>query len=116
MRNELSRFWCVAVIFVALSSCSTPIRHSDPLANWSADLDHQPSQAIVDDYHAYIQSLPSRERRYAGIIHFFRDGKGGHAITIEIPLNNVRWRHVLIYDKEDKRIKVIKYASGRYAS
>jgi hypothetical protein len=41
---------------------------------------------------------------------------GQHAVKIEIPLNGAYSEHVLFYDKENKRIKVIVYSGGRYAS
>jgi hypothetical protein len=92
--------------------CATP----NPLAGWKP-ASANPDQAIVNDYQNYIQKLPPEERKYAGgAIEIFEDGTGQHAIMIPIGLNGTVWRHVLIYDKDDKRIKTIKYASGNYGS
>jgi hypothetical protein len=46
----------------------------------------------------------------------FEDGTGQHAVEIRIGLDATNWRHILIYDKNDNRIKTIKYADGHYAS
>ncbi len=90
---------------------------SDPLAGWQpADYIAQPNETIVRDYQDYIQKLPSEERKYAGLIQFFKDGTGQHAIKIIVPLKRTEWDHILIYDKDNNRIKVIKYASGNYRS
>ena len=35
---------------------------------------------------------------------------------IMIGVNNKVWRHVLIYDKNNMRIKTVKYVSGDYHS
>jgi len=70
----------------------------------------------MDDYQDYIQKLSFEERRSIGVIHFLEDGTGQHAVRFEIALNGTDWAHILIYDRENKRIKVIKYASGRYSS
>ncbi len=90
---------------------------SDPLADWQpADYIAQPNETIVRDYQDYIQKLPSEERENAGLIRFFRDEAGQHAIKIIVPLKGTEWDHILIYDKDNKRIQVIKYASGNYRS
>ena len=73
-------------------------------------------KAIAANYQDYIQKLPSEERNYVGTIHLFEDGAGRHAVKIEIGLNGTWWEHVLIYDKNNKRIKTIKYSSGGYRS
>jgi hypothetical protein len=80
------------------------------------DFNHQPNQAIMEDYEDYIQKLPSGERNYAVLGQYFEDGAGQHAIVIEIALDGTDWAHVLIYDKNNKRIKTIKYIAGHYRS
>jgi hypothetical protein len=47
---------------------------------------------------------------------FCEDGTGQHAVEISIPLNGKFWKHVLIYDKTNRRVKTVKYSSGRYMS
>jgi len=44
------------------------------------------------------------------------DGAGQHAVQIEVALNGKWWRHILVYDKNNKRIKTIKYSPGHYRS
>lgn len=107
-------FWPAFLSLAALGwivGCATP----NPLAGWKP-ASTNPNQTIVNDYQNYIQKLPSEERKYAGMIQYFEDGMGEHAIKIEIPLNGTWWQHVLIYDQNDKRIKMIKYSSGGYRS
>jgi hypothetical protein len=74
------------------------------------------NKAISDDYHDYISKLSPEERKYVGPLQFFEDGAGQHAVEIEIALNGTWWFHVLIYDKNNQRVKVIKYSPGGYRS
>lgn len=73
---------------------------------------------IAKDYWAYIEKLPPEESRLVTHydIWFFKNFTGQHAVQIKIPLNGTWWEHFLIYDQENKRIRVIKHASGGYAS
>jgi len=48
-------------------------------------------------------------------LHFFEDGEGQQAVNITIGLKGRYWRHILIYDKNNKRIKRIKYPTGYYS-
>ena len=88
----------------------------DPLAAWKCDYDTQPDKAIVEDYQGYIQTLPPDQRgslivnQY--LVKLFEDGTGGHAMQIEINSGGIFWTHVLIYDKSNKRIDVLKYENG----
>ncbi len=86
---------------------------------WGADTGYHLDKAITDDYQSYIKTLPTRESAIAEAKFsqmFFEDGTGQHAVEISIPLDGTWWKYVLIYDKNNKRTKVIKYASGKYAS
>jgi hypothetical protein len=94
----------------------TTTPHPDPLAGWQFDFSRQPNRVIEKDYRNYIQKLSPEEEKYAGPIHTFIDGTGRHAVRITIGLNGTSWQHVLIYDKDNKRIKTIKYSSGGYQS
>ena len=94
--------------FGCTSSKPTP----DPLAGWQLDFNHEPDPAIAKDYQDYIQKLSFEEKGHAlPIVKYFKDGTGQHAVQITIGLGT-DWEHVLIYDKDDKRIKTIKYVSG----
>lgn len=105
----------LCAMVVSGCSCSASKPAPNPLAGWYFE-SHNPNETIEEDYKNYIQNLPSEEGKYAGPIHYFADGTGQHAIMIAIGINNKVWRHVLIYNKDDKRIKVIKYISGDYRS
>jgi hypothetical protein len=104
------------ILFTSLiwtAGCATP----DPLEGFHTNykvLD----QSIVNDYQNYIQKLSPEEKKYLGPYptDYFEDGTGQHAVTIQEGINGTVWRHVLIYDKNNKRIKTIKYASGDYHS
>ena len=100
--------------FVLVTGCVT--HRPDPLAGWKPDFSRQTSQVIVDDYQDYIHKLPPRQSGFVGSVEWFEDGTGQHAIDIGIGVNGRWWRHVLIYDKDNKRIKVIKYKTGWYQS
>ena len=101
---------------VWLSGCDMSASHPDPIAGWKQDFQNQPDQTIVSDYQEYIQKLSPDEKLHARVNDWREDGSGQHAIVIEIALNGTWWHHVLIYDKNDKRIKTTKYITGHYAS
>ena len=87
----------------------------DPLTGWHFETQN-PDERIDRDYHLYIQELSLDERNGLGPALYYKDGSGQHAIAIMIGINNRTWRHILIYDKDDHRIKTIKYVSGGYQS
>jgi len=107
----------------------------DPLIGWkelgsmgwnglASPGDHLPplSKAITDDYQDFINKLPIRkdhanhsESYWIDEVSVFEDGTGQHAVVIQIPLDGTWWKHILIYDKNNVRIKTIKFASGHYA-
>ena len=110
-------FCFLLAMFLCGFGCSSSKLTPDPLAGFHA-ASKNPDQIIEKDYQDYIQTLSTEEKKYLGPspASFFEDGTGQHAIRITIGLNGTVWRHVLIYDKNDKRIKTIKYASGDYHS
>jgi len=113
--SRFTSYVLLAAIFW-VSGCAT--QTPDPLAGWKVDFDHQPSQTIVNDYQDYIQKLPPKESGYVGTIFFLKDGTGKHAVSIEIfsKYTNASWHYALIYDKENTRIKAIKYDYSRFMS
>ncbi len=109
----------LALCVLAISGCSCsapkPVPTPDPLAGFHA-ASKNPEQLIIDDYQSYIKTLSPDEQKYATVDYFYEDGAGRHAVEIMITLNHTNWRHILIYDKNDKRIKTITYISGHSAS
>jgi hypothetical protein len=99
-------------MFVWIAGCATP----NPLAGWKSLGFEPPDKAITDDYQYYFQQ--HNMRGYAGPVFYFEDGTGQHAVEFEMfgHIKNVSWQYVLIYDKENKRIKVVKYDRRRYQS
>jgi len=118
IKNSIGNFLFVAVLSaMMISGCSCSAPKPDPLAGFHAAskiLD----QSIVNDYQNYIQNLSPEEKQNLGPYpaSFFEDGTGRHAVRIEIGINGKEWEHVLIYDKDNKQIKTIKYVAGHYAS
>ena len=91
----------------------------DPLVGFHIAALYTPdsNKAITEDYKDYIQKLPPEEKKFAFLYNVFEDGTGQHAVKIEVDVNGTdRWFHILIYDKDNKRIRVIKYYNGRYQS
>ncbi len=126
-----SKLKCVLAFSLGLSGCAAfghaVLVHKAIAANAAASaLDSSSddagltrldsNKAVTDNYKDYIQKLPPEERKYAGPIEYFQHGTGQHAVRITIGLKGTVWRHILIYDKDDKRVKAIKYASGNYRS
>jgi hypothetical protein len=73
-------------------------------------------KAIMSDYRDYIQKLPDEERNSVGPIFLFEAGAGQHAAEFKVGVNGTVWEHVLIYDKDNTRVKTIKYSNGGYRS
>ncbi|HEX3856071.1 MAG TPA: hypothetical protein VHY30_02105 [Verrucomicrobiae bacterium] len=105
-------------VFIGVVGCAT--QEPNPLAGWHfSSLDNLHSnKAIMDDFQDYIQKLPPKERNYVGSVFYFEDGTGQHAIDVEIFVKgqNASWHYAIIYDKENKRVKAIKYGYSRYQS
>ena len=116
MRGNLLSVFLILTTLVCGVGC-TYHWAPDPLAGWKrADYLGRPNDVIVKDYQEYIQTLSEEERRSANPIFYFEDGTGQHAVQIQIGIKGTSWVHVLIYDKDNKRIKVTKYIAGHYYS
>jgi hypothetical protein len=98
--------------------CSCSTSKSDPLAgfHWCSLGELDANKVITADYKEYIRTLTSEEKKYLGGTDFFKDETGQHVVRIEIDLNGTAWYHTLFYDKDNKRIKVIKYVGWHYMS
>jgi hypothetical protein len=100
--------------FILIAGCAS--QRPYPLANWHADFKVL-DPSIVTDYQNYIQNLSPEEKKYMGPTQSFEDGTGQHAVQIETDIGGKdAWYHILFYDKDNKRIKVVKYFKGSYQS
>jgi hypothetical protein len=116
MKNSRFISCMLLVALVSVAGCTTVGRN--PLESWrfSSITNLDSNKAITDDYQSYIQKLSPEERKFVGGIKFFEDGMGQHAVEIRIDLHGTWWKHVLIYDGNDNRIKATKYKYGNYRS
>ena len=113
--GQISSITILLAIVAWIAGCGpTP----DPLAGWKAsdkEFGAQLDKAIMADYENYIKTLSSLEKNIASFPYnqsFWENGDGQHAIQIKISMDGTHWKHVLIYDKSNKRIKSNKI-SGR---
>ena len=119
-KNPINNFAPIFLVLIAMLvlgfGCNTS--KPDPLAGWQIVHNYAPDPAIVKDYQDYIQKLPAKDNNYVGSVFYYEDGTGQHAISMEIFVKgeNASWHYVLIYDKENKRIKAIRYGYGSYQS
>lgn len=114
--NRLIFLFLLAAIVCAVG-CVAPKPTPDPLVGWRVLYKgYEHLDKITTDCHAYINNLPQELKVGVGPIEYLEDGTGQHAVRIEIAKDGVDWAHVLIYDKNDMRIKVLKYVSGYYRS
>jgi hypothetical protein len=111
-------FCLLLAMFLCGFGCANQKPTPDPLTGFHvSDLQNLDSnKATTDNYKDYIQKLSPEERKFIAYTEYFEDGTGQHAVKITIGLNHTNWRRVLIYDKDNKRIKTIKYISGNSAS
>jgi len=123
LKNPIKNFAPIFLMLVTMLlmgfGCNTSKPTPDPLTGFHFCFDQDPhklNKTIQDDYQDYIRKLPPEEKTFATYDNDFEDGTGQHAVLITVGLNGTNWRHVLIYDKNDKRIKTIKYVSGHSAS
>ena len=114
--NRFGFVLALCVMIISGCSCSAPKPPPDPLAGWKMDFAPKLDPVIAKDCQDYIQKLSPKEKKSSNINGYFEDGTGQHAVQITIGVNGRWWRHVLIYDKDNKRIMTIKYATGYYAS
>ena len=112
---------CMAVL-VFTSGCMTyphPLSTGQGWKRLTAEDYEKFEPAIRADYQSYIQRLSEKERWQItrSSIHFFRNTNGQRAISFDIGrpgiVGEVIYAHVLIYDANNKRIKVTKRKTDR---
>lgn len=69
-----------------------------------------PNDSVLTDYNNYIEKLPKAERPGVADVRYYVDGTGRYAVTILVNAGGKQWTHLLIYDKENKRIETKKLA------
>lgn len=111
---------CILIaICLGISAC-TP--HTDPLHDWRGIgyLDNTPvPEDIKRDAQSYFQSLGPIERQVAldsSSIEYLEDGNGRHGMVLSAQHDGERWHYAVLYDSDNRRIKVLKYSVGGYMS
>jgi hypothetical protein len=85
------------------------------------DRDQKVDKSVIEYCQSYAHSLQAEGYSIdVGSIWFYQNGSGQLAAIIDfLPINNTppseQLAHVLIYDKNNKRIRVIKYRTGWYS-
>lgn len=122
MKRNWFTFCSLLAALSLLAGCVPRLGHN-PLEGWkalgSAYVVGCPfGRVIHDDYQNYIRNLTDVEKSSADDfnVHFYEEGARYRAVEITVNLDGTKWKHVLFYDRQDKRINVIKYAGGRYRS
>lgn len=124
MRNSLKYYASVAALLALVAAIVLGCGRSDskaipdPLAGWQKAYKEEPSQAIEKDYRDFIQKLQSEGKGQAQVTGYYKNESGQHLINIEIFEHdkNASWQYALVYDKDDKRVKMIKYGYVEYQS
>jgi hypothetical protein len=109
--------WLIAAVLV--SGCIAQKPKPDPLDGFhrSSVVHLDSNKAITDDYKDYIQKLSPKEKQYLGPVFYFEDSTGQHAVRFESDIDGRDcWYHILFYDKDNKRLRVVKYFYGTYRS
>ena len=121
MKTKIGLLLLSAAFLLTIGCVGPSSKHPDPLAGWKYMYLGQLDKVIVEDYEAFIRTLPPEERiqvdKYS--IGPYEDGKGNHAVKFQIGKSGIFhgtfWDYVLFYDKDNKRVKVVKYADGKYS-
>ncbi len=71
---------------------------------------------IQQDYQNYIKKLSLPRQDSIQSVSLYENGKGQHAVQIQIEGNGKWWMDDLFYNKYDVRTSVIRYKSGSYSS
>jgi hypothetical protein len=122
IKCSVNYFWfalALSAVLICGCSCSAPKPTPDPLAGWKLDFaPPRPSDGIIEkDYQDYIQNLPPKGPKVTALGHSYEDGKGQHAVMIDVFVGGTAsWTYIFIYDKDNNRIQAIKYRYNKYQS
>jgi uncharacterized protein YceK len=94
----------------------------DPLKGWTyhpfpenrrfGSVTNTLDKAIVDDYQGYIAKKGLSAAVVSG---FYEDGQGHRAVEFEASASgNESWHFAIIYNKQNKRVKVVRFGRERY--
>lgn len=90
----------------------------DPLTGWIYNYAGNTNVTLEKDLQAYIQSLPSEQKRKKRYVNWHKNNLGDDAVQITIGTHWIystsvpMWTHVLFYDQNQTRIRVMKYEKG----
>jgi hypothetical protein len=118
-------FYAFVAALVCVIGCATTTEPLNgwtflPFPGWGANPNGHNNnvldKAIVDDYKGYIAQ--NKLDLLGAITGFLEDGSGQRAIEFEAlsPGRNAAWHYAIIYNNENKRVKVIKYGHHRFQS
>jgi len=127
-----------SILMTVVLSTVGCVSTTNPLAGWRSD----GCSCYVDmngSCQAYVQSIPYSKAVSDDVLHFiarmprhgdnyshgsgkesnwifgillFKDGASRHAVEIETVAEGLYLNYVLIYDKDNQRIKVLKFTDG----
>ena len=109
---------CLLIVSVLGATGCTP--HSDPMKDWKEVKpfsDPAVPESIKQDATTFFQTLSGQERSWwvnngDFAATYWENGTGQHAVILKCPHDGECWCHALIYDRDDRRIKVLKYSTG----
>ena len=117
--ERISIWIALGLCLMTVFGCSNLKPEPDPLAGFyrADEANLAKNKAIVDDYEDYLQKLPPKQQGPTQIL-FYENQAGQHAVWMEIfeGNENASWQHVLIYDRDNKRIKVVRCGYVKYES
>ena len=125
MRLFANLFLLIALVVAAGCASSGPA--ANPIADWTfrpfddyvppgQQRHYQLNKAITDDYQNYIKD--HKLSLFGMITGYHENAEGDRAVDFVAfpPGEKSSWHYVLIYNKDNERIKTIKYDHRSYVS
>ena len=82
------------------------------LKGWKETKD-LPADTVVTDYNDYVEKLPKAERPGVADVKYYVDDDGRNAVAVLVNVGDTQWTHLLVYDKQHKRVEMTKFAAGK---